>query len=106
MSDGAIERRLSDVVDRLTTMGYPDSFRGEPGGIVDLRSGVVHDPEDLSIEAAERFEGTTDPGDEAMVLALSCRRHGCRGTYVVPYGETMSGIDAELVVRIPDGRRR
>jgi hypothetical protein len=101
---GIYERRLADVLDRLTRAGYDEQFRGEPGGVRGVRSGQLHHPQDLEIERIERFEGISDPSDETLVLALYCRAHDCRGTYVVPYGKDMPTTDANLIRKIPDAR--
>jgi hypothetical protein len=106
MPEGHFERRMAQVVDRLTKAGYSDIFRGEAAGVRALHSGHVHPPEDLVIESIDRFEGVSDPADEAMVLAVRCPGDGCRGTYTVPYGKSMSSTDAGLVARIPDARKR
>lgn len=106
VSGGFFERRMAAVIDRLTTAGYTDTFRGEPAGIKALRSGHVHRPEELLVESIERFEGVSDPEDEAIVLAVRCPVDGCRGTYTVPYGKNMSALDGELIARIPDARHR
>jgi hypothetical protein len=106
MPDGFFERRLAAVVDRLTKAGYSDTFRGEAGGVRALRSGHVHQPEDLVVESIDRFEGISDPEDEAIVLAVRCPIDGCRGTYTVPYGKNMASVDGDLIARIPDARKR
>ena len=54
----------------------------------------------------ERFEGISNPEDETIVLALLCKTHGCRGTYVAPYGKDMPSVDATLIRKIPDGRKK
>jgi len=106
MTEGFFERSLSEIVDRLTKSGYTDTFRGEAGGIRAAQAGHLHAPEDLVIDSIDRFEGVTDPEEEAIVLAISSRTDGCRGTYVSPYGKNMPATDARLIARIPDGRRR
>jgi len=106
MANGFFERRMAGVVDRLTKAGYSDTFRGEAGGVRALRAGHVHSPEDLVVESIDRFEGISDPEDEAMVLAIRCPVDGCRGTYTVPYGKNMSAVDGDLIARIPDARKR
>ncbi len=103
---GFFERRLSDVVDRLTRLGYSDTFRAEERGLRAVRSGRLHAPEELVVEASERFEGISDPEDMAIVLALRCLPHGCRGTYVTPYGTEMPALDGELMSRLADARKR
>ena len=104
MPNGFFERPMARVVDRLTKAGYSDLFRGEAGGVRAVRADHLHAPEELVVESIDRFEGISDPADEAMVLAVRSSTDGCRGTYTVPYGKNMPAIDAEMVARIPDGR--
>jgi len=104
MPEGFFERPMARVVDRLTKAGYSDLFRGEPGGVRAIHADHLHAPEELVVESIDRFEGISDPADEAMVLAVRSSTDGCRGTYTVPYGKNMPAIDAEMVARIPDGR--
>jgi hypothetical protein len=106
MDGGFFERRMAGVIDRLTRAGYSDTFRGEAGGVHALEADHVHRPEDLVIESIDRFEGISDPQDEAIVVALRSRTDGCRGTYTLPYGKNMPAIDGELLARIPDARKR
>ena len=106
MADESYEQRMAAVIDRLTKDGYSDTFRGELDGVRALRAGHVHQPEDLRVDSIDRFEGISDPEDEAIVLAIRCPVDGCRGTYTVPYGKNMPAVDGELIARIPDARKR
>jgi hypothetical protein len=86
---------VSEVVDRLTRAGYRDQFRAEAGKMRAVQAGCTHAPEDLRIDAIERFEGTTDPGDESIVFAVVCP-DGVRGTWTATYGPQMEPDDAEV----------
>ena len=66
----------------------------------------MHEPESLLVEEIERFEGASDPQDEAVLFALRCETHGTRGTYVVAYGPNVDALDAEMVRRLTDRRQR
>jgi hypothetical protein len=90
---------IDEVVDRFTRSGYTDEFRAEAGGLRAVEAGCVHAPEDLRIEALERFEGASDPADEVVVLALACG-HGVRGTWTLPYGSLAEAADAQWIVRL------
>lgn len=105
MLTGYFEWGMSGLVDRLTEGGYPDAWRGEQGGVLAMRTGHLHRPEELEIESIDRFEGISDPDDQAIVLAVRCPSDGCSGTYTVPYGEFMPAIDGALIRQIPDARR-
>jgi hypothetical protein len=104
MNGGFFERRMAGVVDRLTRAGYSDTFRGEAGGVHALMADHLHRPEELRIDSIDRFEGISDPEDEAIVLAIHSAVDGCRGTYTLPYGKNMPELDGELLARIPDTR--
>jgi hypothetical protein len=60
-------------------------------------------PEDLVVREVVRFEGASDPDEEAAIFALECDC-GIKGTYTVTYGPAMSSEDADVVPRLPDGR--
>lgn len=97
---------LSEALARLAAEGYREEFRAERDGLRALEAGCVHAPEELVIEETVRFEGTSDPSDEAVLFALRCTAHGTRGTYVVAYGPDTDARDAAMVQRLGEGRRR
>lgn len=91
---------LAEAVDELTAAGYEEDFQAVEGGLRATRSDCLHEPEKLVIDRVFRFEGETDPDDEAVVFALHCRTHGTRGTYAVAYGSAMAPLDVEMVRRL------
>jgi hypothetical protein len=97
---------LSEAVERLTAAGYRDDFRAERGGLRAMGTRCLHEPERLVIEDVVRFEGASDPGDEAVLFALRCETHGTKGTYVVSFGPSVDPLDAQMVRRLADGRGR
>ena len=96
---------LAQAVERLSAAGYREDFRAEADGLRAVASGCVHAPEELVIEEIARFEGASDPQDQAILFALRCDVHGVRGTYVVAYGPATAPLDARMVRRLHDGRR-
>lgn len=97
---------LSEALKRLTAAGYREDFRAEPGGLRAMGTRCLHEPESLVVEEVVRFEGPSDPQDEAVLFALRCGVHGTRGTYVAAYGPAMDPLDAEMVRRLADTRQR
>ena len=93
---------LSQAVDRLTEHGYTDEFRAKPDGMRAVVAGVFYRPESLVVEEVARFEGISDPADEAIVLAPHCREDEIKGTYTVPFGPGMSALNAEMMHRLRD----
>ena len=97
---------LRDAVARLDSAGYRDSFRAEGGGLLALAAHRLFAPEALSIDEIVRFEGPTDPADEAILLALSSSDGAVRGTLTLGYGAGFGSAEAELVRRLPAVGRR
>lgn len=91
---------LADAINRLSAAGYTEDFRAEGDGLRARPASCVHAPESLIVDEIVRFEGPTDPADEAIVFALRCSEHGTKGTYVVPYGAGIDPLDAEMVRRL------
>jgi hypothetical protein len=66
----------------------------------DLTTGDAHDPEYLGIAEVVRFEGESDPDEQAALFALRSQSGRPLGTYVVVYGAGMPAVDAEIVHRL------
>jgi hypothetical protein len=96
---------LAHAVERLTKAGYRDDFRAERGGLRAVKAGHTYEPESLVVDEVARFEGESDPGDEAVVFALRSEASETRGTYVVTYGTYVDPIDAEMMRRLPHAAR-
>ena len=59
--------------------------------------GHLHRPEDVVIEKTARFEGESDPDDEAVVFGLRCRVCSVRGILVAAYGPSASAEEAAVI---------
>ena len=59
--------------------------------------GHLHRPEDVVIERTARFEGESDPDDEAVVFGLRCRACSARGVLVAAYGPAASAEEAAVI---------
>jgi hypothetical protein len=97
---------LAQAVERLTMAGYCEDFRAESGRLRAVGKGSLHEPESLVIEEIVRFEGASDPEDQAVLFALRSEPQGIRGTFVAAYGLYMDPLDGAMIRRFTDGRRR
>lgn len=96
---------LTDALDRFAAAGYRDDFRATSRGLRARLAGTVHLPETMIIEDLVRFEGETDPNEEAVVFALRSEKDGTRGTYTVAYGPGMDLDDIRIVERLQMKKR-
>jgi hypothetical protein len=89
---------VTDAVADLQADGYVTDFSVAEGGTLRCgQCGNLHDPAHAQVTRIVRFEGDTDPGDEAIVFALTCSDCGMRGTLVTAYGASV-GADEAIVV--------
>jgi hypothetical protein len=96
-----------DVVDAWRADGYEADFEVVDGGrIASDATGRTYEPEELQVDRIHRHEGTTDPGDEELLLAVTCPETGVKGTLTLAYGAYASAAEAEVARRIPDARER
>jgi len=95
---------VSDAVDELGARGYTACFRAEADGIRVTNSDRLFAPEELVIDDLERFEGISNPDDEAVVFALRSRDGAVRGTWTVAFGPGMDPLDGEMARRLGSDR--
>ena len=91
---------MIEALAALRADGYEHDFSAVGGR---LRCGACQETmeaESVSVDVAYRFEGESDPDDEAAVFGVSCGPCGMKGVYVVSYGPSMSADDADIVSRL------
>jgi len=92
---------LLEATDRLRAVGFGLDFSATAsGGLRCGACGIDHAPEDMTIEEIVRYEGASDPDDQAILLAL-CDGCGHRGLYSAGYGPGAAAADVEALRRLP-----
>jgi hypothetical protein len=91
---------LNEAIARLEAAGFRDSFQPDGGRLRALAADCVFSPEELVVEETVRFEGESDPGDEAILFALRSRAGDVRGTFAASYGPGLDAASAEIVRRL------
>jgi hypothetical protein len=91
---------MSEALERLAGVGFGDDLVPEGKEFRAVRSGVRHDPGDLAVVETVRFEGPTDPADEAVVFALTTATGEPVGTFTMAYGPSAGPEDADIVERL------
>lgn len=102
---------LRDAIGRLERRGYVESFRAGSRGMLHAAQddGRTFAPEDLIIEEVVRFEGPTDPEEQAVIFALRSDDGRVRGTFVTTYGPPVDPNNAAAIERLgpmPDAASR
>lgn len=97
---GMPELSLSQTVDDLIAQGWTGNVTAGDGGVLVCGPcGHPVPPTDVHIDSVNRFEGQSNPDDEAAVFALTCHC-GCKGLYVIAYGPSMASADADAVSQL------
>jgi hypothetical protein len=91
---------LSEALARLEQRGFVDAFRARPGGLLQRGADEPMPPEELIVEEIVRFEGVSDPEDEAVLFALRSRDGRIRGTFAAAYGAQMDRDNAAVMHRL------
>jgi hypothetical protein len=76
---------LTDCVNKLMQRGYEENFIAMEGGLEAPSNNKVYRPEDVKINDFYRFEGESDPADNAICYAIETT-DGIKGVVIDAYG--------------------
>jgi hypothetical protein len=96
------EETQAATITALRRSGFTEDFHVDGPGI----SATGHTPrqappEEFSVIGTYRFEGASDPDDEAIVLALVHEPTGLMGTFDAAFGPGGSADEATVLTRLP-----
>lgn len=91
---------LVDATRRLRAAGYVDDFVASvEGNLICRGCDTSHDPETIEILETVRFEGESNPDDQAILLAIASP-DGCLGQYCAAFGPGTPAPDARALRRL------
>jgi len=88
---------VSEAIDALRKQGYTTDFNIEENILV-CNQGKF-DTENFEIEDVYRYEGNTDPADEAAVYAIKSS-NGLKGILVTGYGASVDAASTEMLEKL------
>jgi len=95
---------VTEAVAILESEGYTANFFPKSRALHCAACGSTPDPTGAVVDRIFRFEGTSNPDDEAIVLALRCPVCGARGVMVSGYGPSTDPDDVDVLLALTDGR--
>ncbi len=99
------EDDLQDVLDMYESRGATAQFSARSGAVIHCHDCGADEPaEQAPLVALHRFEGSSDPDDQAALAALECPACGAWGTIVLSYGPGSSPDDASVLGALLDDR--
>src|SRR5882762_3313206 len=88
---------LTEALEDLKKRGYTEDFNLAADALVcDL---ARYHPEDFEITEIYRFEGNTDPADEAVVYAIESK-NSLKGVLVNGYGPDADALSSGMVEKL------
>jgi hypothetical protein len=92
------------TIDALRAAGYGSDFEIVEGRL--CVDDVAVDPGRLTVDGAYRFEGTSDPDYQSLVVALTDPEVGTRGVLITAYGPTATAAEGSVLRALPDDLHR
>lgn len=90
---------VTEAVQGLKQRGYAIDFNLEADRLHCSDQALSLKPEEFSITEFYRFEGESDPADEAVVYAIESR-DGKKGLLVTGFGITAEGVGEEMIEKL------
>ena len=91
---------LTEVLEHLQREGYTTDFNLKENCLECNGNMLQIFPNEFSVDKTYRFEGMTDPGDEAIIYAISSAKYNVKGTLVNGYGPSSSALTHEMVLAL------
>lgn len=88
---------VTDAVNGLKKRGFDTDFNLTENCIV--CNGHKFSPNDFEIVEVYRFEGNSDPGDEAVVYGIEST-NGMKGVLITGYGASAVGMGSEMARKL------
>lgn len=91
---------LWQTIEGLKEEGYTMDFNISQECLACHKTNTVLSPDEFEIDAVYRFEGESNPDDEAVVYAISSLKHKVKGTLVNAYGLYADDVSDALVKKL------
>jgi len=94
---------VSEAVNDLVKRGYEVNFtvHAEEECLMCDQISLCLSPEEFEIHETYRFEGTTDPADEAVVFAVCAPKHQLKGIVIDAFGTYSDAKTSKILQRLP-----
>ena len=89
---------VSQAINGLKQRGFTLDFNLEENCLI--CNDRKYDVSDFEITEVYRFEGNTDPADEAVVYGIESKEDGVKGVLVSGYGISAEGMSAEMAKKL------
>ena len=89
---------LTDAMQNLHDRGYAHEFAPKNDFLIEKSTETRLKSEEFTVDEFYRFEGTSDPGDEMTLYAITAS-NGMKGVFVSPQGTYSNEVSPELMAK-------
>ncbi len=89
---------LTEAMEDLRGRGYEHEFGPKKDFLEEISTGTRLRSEEFDVDEFHRFEGTSDPGDEMTLYAITAS-NGMKGVFVSPQGTYSNEVSTELMAK-------
>jgi hypothetical protein len=93
-------KTVMELTELLRVEGFIEDFSIKDDTIMSYKGEKKYSPEDLIIEKTERYEGDSNPSDNAIIYALTAK-DGTKGLLIDSYGTYSDPKLASVIACIP-----
>jgi quercetin dioxygenase-like cupin family protein len=91
---------LSETINALVQLGYTHDFNVHQDSVFCHQSNNFLQPADFQIDKVYRFEGASNPDDQAILYAISAMKSDFKGCLVNGYGLSSDPCTSELIEKL------
>jgi hypothetical protein len=91
---------LVDAINGLKARGYTEDFNLKENYLDCSNSKHQLSPDDFKVDNVFRFEGESDPEDQAVLYAISSEKYNLKGTLVNAYGIYSDNQANEIIKKL------
>jgi hypothetical protein len=88
---------VSEITNKLKSEGYTVDFNLKENCLECPGNYLQIFPGEFAVDKIYRFEGISDPADQAIVYAISSRKHNVKGVLVNGYGIYSDKVTDDMV---------
>ena len=92
-------KSLATCLNKVFNDGYTEDFKVTDQGLFSIQHEQIYQPEDINVVNFFRFEGTSNPDDEAVLYVIEAN-DGIKGTLTDAYGVYMDPHIADFMKRV------
>lgn len=97
---------LSEVTNFLNDEGYTIDFNLRQNYLECMDNHLKIYPGEFIVDKHYRFEGDSDPADEAIVFAISSPKHHLKGVLINGYGISSDSISDEMIKALDERKHQ